>query len=72
MNAEGRLLAARIGEQEVRARAEVTQMDGRTVTFKVEAWDSHGLIGEGTHQRAIIDIERFMKRVAEKQPQLPK
>ncbi len=31
-------------------------------TFKVEAYDNKGLIGEGTHERAIIDCERFMKK----------
>ena len=30
--------------------------------FKVEAYDNKGLIGEGTHERAIIDCERFMKK----------
>jgi fluoroacetyl-CoA thioesterase len=66
--AEIRHVAATPVGVEVRAHAEVTAVDGRTVTFKVEAWDSHGLIGDGTHQRAIVDIERFLKRVAEKQP----
>lgn len=47
----------------VRARAEVTAVDGRQVTFKVEAWDETELIGEGTHTRFVIDKERFLKRL---------
>ncbi len=30
--------------------------------FKVTAYDNWGLIGEGTHERAVIDEERFMKK----------
>ena len=33
--------------------------NGKILTFRVEAHDECGLIGEGTHQRAIIDRERF-------------
>lgn len=36
--------------------------NGKMVNFKVEAYDDWGLIGEGTHERAIIDEERFMKK----------
>ena len=36
--------------------------NGKMVKFKVEAYDDWGLIGEGTHERAIIDEERFMKK----------
>ncbi len=59
------LAATPLGEQ-VRARAEVTAVDGRRVTFHVEAWDAHEQIGEGTHTRFIIDVARFMKRLDEK------
>lgn len=47
----------------VRARAEVTGVDGRRVTFKVQAWDDRELIGEGTHARMIIDEARFNVRI---------
>lgn len=56
------LAATPIGAK-VRARAEVTAIDGRRVTFHVQAWDEHELIGEGTHIRALIDVARFMARV---------
>ena len=48
----------------VRAEAEVTNIaaNGKIVDVKVSAYDEVGLIGEGTHQRAIIDNERFMTK----------
>lgn len=46
--------------------AEVLAVDGRRVTFKVEANDEKGKIGEGTHERAIINIARFAAKMAEK------
>lgn len=57
-------LAASALGQTIRARAEVTQIEGRQITFTVQAWDSKQLIGEGTHVRFIVDIERFMKRLS--------
>ena len=56
-------LAATALGQSVRARAEVTQVERNQVTFAVQAWDAKQLIGEGTHTRFIVDIERFMKRL---------
>ncbi len=47
----------------VRARAEVASVEGRRVVFKVEAWDDHEKIGEGTHQRMIVDEARFNERI---------
>src|SRR6266498_4095380 len=56
-------LAATGLNQTVRAHAEVTQIEGNQITFAVQAWDAKQLIGEGTHTRFIVDIERFMKRL---------
>ena len=42
--------------------AEITEVDGRRVTFHVTAEDSAGLAGEATHERVLIDLERFMQR----------
>jgi len=56
-------LAATALNQTVLARAEVTQVEGNQITFTVQAWDAKQLIGEGTHTRFIVDIERFMKRL---------
>jgi predicted thioesterase len=61
-----RHLAATPPGQQVRARAEVKEVDGRKVTFTVRAWDEQELIGEGTHTRYAIDVARFMQRVESK------
>ena len=44
--------------------AEVTAVDGRRVTFHVRADDSTGVAGEGTHERVVIDLARFLQKVA--------
>ena len=46
---------------EVRVETELTEIapNGKMLTFKVAAYDEAGLIGEGTHQRAIVAKERF-------------
>lgn len=54
----------------VRIFSQVVEVDGRKVTLHVEAWDDQEKVGEGTHQRVIIDIQRFLKRVDEKQRQI--
>src|SRR5437870_13717795 len=43
--------------------AEVTAVDGRRVTFHVKAEDSTGVAGEGTHERVVIELARFLQRV---------
>ena len=42
--------------------SELTAIDGRKLTFSVSAYDEHGLIGEGTHERFIVDIQKFMAK----------
>ena len=44
----------------VRARAELSQVEGRRLVFHVEAWDEIERIGEATHERFIVDVERFV------------
>ena len=51
---------------EVSARAELIEVDGRKLLFKVEAHDEKEKVGEGLHRRVIIDVERFASRVKEK------
>lgn len=51
----------------VTARAELVSVDGRRLLFKVSAHDGTDLIGEGTHERALIDLAKFEQRVAAKQ-----
>src|SRR5688500_18897334 len=50
----------------VRATAEVVRVEGRTIYFRVRAEDERELIGEGTHQRVVVNLERFDRRVQEK------
>jgi predicted thioesterase len=50
----------------VRLRAEITQIEANQLVFNVRVWDSQEKIGEATHQRTIIDTERFLKRVRKK------
>ena len=47
-------------------RAEVTSVEDRRVNFKVEAFDEKQKIGEGTHQRAIVNVARFAAKMQEK------
>ena len=50
----------------VSARAELLSIDGRALSFKVEAFDEAGKIGEGVHGRFIIESEKFLKKTADK------
>ena len=50
----------------VTAMAVIESVSGRTIKFAVSAADKSGKIGTGTHIRAIIDEERFIKKVSEK------
>jgi fluoroacetyl-CoA thioesterase len=62
-------LAATPVGMRVRVHAEVIAVEGRRVSFKVEAWDEREKIGEGTHVRAVIDQAKFIQRVNEKREQ---
>jgi predicted thioesterase len=59
-------LAATPLGQVVRAQATITAVEGRQITFTVQAWDAQDLVGEGKHVRRVIERERFMRRVNEK------
>jgi fluoroacetyl-CoA thioesterase len=50
----------------VTATAEVTGVEGRTITFRVEAHDEREPIGGGTHQRVVVSVARFDERVQRK------
>jgi predicted thioesterase len=62
------LAATPVGRR-VTATATVTAVDAKTVTFAVSAHDETELIGEGTHVRAPIDLDRFNTRLAAKAPE---
>lgn len=51
---------------EVVAKSELTEIDGRRLVFRIEAFDAKEKIGEGTHERFVINIEKFMKKNEEK------
>ncbi len=48
------------------ATAELTAIEGKKLTFVIEAYDEKEKIGEGTHQRYIIQLDKFLKRTEEK------
>ena len=50
----------------VRARAELMQVEGRKLTFKLHAEDEVETIGGGVHERLIISVERFDQRMQQK------
>jgi len=50
----------------VRVLSEVLEVDGLRVTFSVQAWDQSEQIGDGQHQRMVIEEARFLRRVEAK------
>lgn len=50
----------------VRAYAELVSVSGRTLTFRIRAEDELEAIGEGVHERLIINVERFDQRMQKK------
>jgi fluoroacetyl-CoA thioesterase len=51
---------------EVRVQVRLTEVDGRKLTFVVEADDGMQVVSRGTHQRFVIDAERFNERMRHK------
>ena len=51
---------------EVRAEAEVTEVSGSIITFRVTAYDEAGKIGEGTHTRVVVSTQKFLDRTYSK------
>lgn len=50
----------------VTASSELIEIDGRRLTFKVGAFDEAEKIGEGSHQRYIIELDKFKDRASRK------
>jgi fluoroacetyl-CoA thioesterase len=59
-------LAATPVRATVTTRAEVIEVGDHTIKFAVEAHDGFEKIGEGTHVRAAVEMERFLKKVQQK------
>ena len=57
-------LAATPVGHDVRAEAEVINVDGKRIEFKVSARDETEEIGNGTHQRIVINLRSFNERLA--------
>ena len=51
---------------EVRAEAELTAIEGKKLTFRVTAFDEKGEIGSGTHQRVLVQEQKFLDKTYEK------
>lgn len=50
-------------EDTITATATLTEIDGRRLVFEVIANDSKGIIGEGTHERFVINVEKFLSKL---------
>ena len=61
----GHAAATPVG-MKVRAEAEHTAVAGRKLSFRVRAFDETGLIGEGTHERFIVEAEPFLAKANKK------
>lgn len=51
---------------DVRAEAVVTAIDGSIISFEITAYDETGVIGKGTHKRAVISTQRFLDKTYSK------
>lgn len=56
------LRATPVGEK-VTAEATLIKQEGRALEFSVVARDNQGIIGQGSHKRFIIDLEKFMQKI---------
>ena len=59
-------LAATPPGLKVWACAKLIKIDGKRLSFTVEAYDEKEKIGEGTHERYIIDLDKFLQRTNNK------
>ena len=51
---------------EIRAESRLEEIDGRRLVFSVKAYDETGTIGEGIHERFIVQKEKFMLKAEAK------
>lgn len=62
-------LAATPLGMKVSCRTELTEVDRRRLVFKAEVFDECGKVGEGTHERFIVENEKFLLRALSKKGQ---
>ena len=48
------------------AEASISRIEGRTVFFAVSVKDEKELVGEGSHERVVVNVEKFSERVRKK------
>jgi predicted thioesterase len=65
-----RHLAATPVGMRVTVRAELLEIDGKRLRFRIEAWDEVERVAKADHERFIIDAERFARRIAEKREEV--
>ena len=53
-------------DMKVYCESELVKIDGRALTFELKVYDECGLIGEGTHQRFIVDSQKFQAKANKK------
>ena len=66
-----RHLAATPAGMTVRARATLREVNGRRLRFAVDLFDEHEKIAAAEHDRVIVDLKRFLDRIAQKQSRVP-
>ena len=54
----------------VRVESVLTEIDGRRLVFTVKAWDDCGPVGQGTHERFIVKLDRFMEKANAKKAKI--
>ncbi len=61
-----RHIAATPPGMKVYAEAELIEVDRKRLVFKVTAYDEKEMIGEGIHERFIVDSHKFLKKLVQK------
>lgn len=61
-----RHLAATPVNAKVMVHVEVLEVLDRRITLRIETWDNEEILGEGLHERVIVNRERFLKKAVEK------
>ena len=51
---------------EFHAEAEVTEVEGKVITFQIQAFDEAGEIGKGIHKRVIVNSQKFLDKAYQK------